>query len=128
MKLRGRLAAVVVAAAPLVCVGLAVVVLLRFPPGQYGFYPVCPVYRYLHVLCPGCGATRALAALLRGRVDEALRLNWLIVTMLPVFAGYAVVGYCRWVRGEGFAWSRVPSAAVYGALAVAVIFGVARNL
>ncbi|HEY6412922.1 MAG TPA: DUF2752 domain-containing protein [Edaphobacter sp.] len=126
MKLQGRLAAVVVAAAPLVCVGLAAMVLLRFPPGEYGFYPVCPVYRYLHVLCPGCGATRALAALLRGRADEALRLNWLIVMMLPVLAGCAVVWYRRWLRG--FAWLRVPSAAVYGALGIAVIFGVARNL
>ena len=76
MRLRGRIA---VTAAPLICVGLAAMVLLLFPPGQYGFYPVCPVYRYLHVLCPGCGATRALAALLHGRVGEALRLNWLIV-------------------------------------------------
>ncbi len=126
MKRRGRLAAVVVAAAPLVCVGLAAMVLLRFPPEEYGFYPACPIYRYLHVLCPGCGATRALASLLHGQVDEALRLNWLIVMMLPVLAGYAVVGYRRWLRG--FAWLQVPSVAVYGALAIAVIFGVARNL
>ena len=126
MKLQGRLAAIVVAAAPLVCLGLAAMILLRFPPERYGFYPVCPVYRYLHVLCPGCGATRALAALLRGRVNEAFRLNWLIVMMLPMLAGYAVVGYRRWLRG--FAWPRMPSAAIYSVLAIAVIFEVARNL
>ena len=125
MRLRGRLA---VAAVPLVCVGLGAIVLVLFPPEQYGFYPVCPVYRYLHVLCPGCGATRALAALLHGRVGEALRLNWLIVMSLLVCAGYAAAGYRRLVRGDGLGWPRVPVAAIYGMLAVTVVFGVARNL
>jgi hypothetical protein len=125
MRLRRRIA---VTAVPLVCVGLAAMVLLLFPPGQYGFYPVCPVYRYLHVLCPGCGATRALAALLHGQVGEALRLNWLIVISLPVWGGYAAAGYRRWVRGNGFGWPRVPSVAIYGALTVTAIFVLARNL
>ena len=125
MRLRGRIA---VTAAPLICVGLAAMVLLLYPPGQYGFYPVCPVYRYLHVFCPGCGATRALAALLHGQVGEALRLNWLIVISLPVCGGYAAAGYRRWARGDGFGWPRVSAAAIYGALTVTAIFGVARNL
>ena len=125
MRLRGRRT---IAAAPLVCVGLAAMVLLRFPPDQYGFYPVCPIYRYLHLLCPGCGATRALTALLHGRVDEALRLNWLIVMLLSVCGGYGVAGYRRWLQGDEFGWPRIPVAAIYGTLIVTVIFGVARNL
>jgi Protein of unknown function (DUF2752) len=107
---------------------LAAVVLLRFPPEQYEFYPVCPVYRYLHVLCPGCGATRALSALLRGQVAAALRLNWLAVLMLPLCVGYVAMGYRRWTSGDESGWPRIPSAAIYGALAVAIVFGVARNL
>ena len=115
------------AAALVVCVGLAAVLLL-FPPQQYGFYPDCPVYRYLHVLCPGCGATRALAALLHGQVSEALRLNWLIMALLPVCGAYGAMAYRRWLRGEKFVWPRVPVAAIYGALVVTGVFGVVRNL
>lgn len=125
MRLSGRL---VGAAAPVVCVALAAVVLFLFPPQKYGFYPACPVYRYLHVLCPGCGATRALAALLHGQVGEALRLNWLIVTLLPVCGGYGAAAHRGWLRGEKFVWPRIPLAAIYGALAVTGVFGVMRNL
>jgi hypothetical protein len=116
------------AAALVVCVGLAAAVLLLFPPQQYGFYPACPVYRYLHVLCPGCGATRALAALLHGQVSEALRLNWLIMALLPVCGAYGAMAYRRWLRGEKFVWPRVPVAAIYGALVVTGVFGIVRNL
>jgi Protein of unknown function (DUF2752) len=126
VRLRGRDS--LIAAAPLVLAALAVVVLLRFPPDAYGFYPVCPVFRYLHVLCPGCGATRALAALLRGQLSLALQLNLLVVALLPMCSGYAAVAYRRWLGREEFAWPRIPAAAVYGLLTVTAIFGVARNL
>jgi Protein of unknown function (DUF2752) len=123
---RSRMEARAIAAA--FFAALAAVVLLRFPPEQYEFYPVCPVYRYLHVLCPGCGATRALSALLRGQVAAALRLNWLAVLMVPLCVGYVAMGYRRWTSGDESGWPRIPSAAIYGALAVAIVFGVARNL
>jgi len=58
-------------------------VLLLFPPAQYSFYPQCPVHHYLGILCPGCGTTRALAALLHGHLGEALRLNPLTSLAIP---------------------------------------------
>ena len=48
----------------------AAYLLLRFPPETSSFYPRCPVFTWLHVYCPGCGGTRALAALLHGRLDR----------------------------------------------------------
>ena len=59
----------------LLSVALATVVLLRFPPAEYSFYPRCPIFASLHLLCPGCGATRALAALLRLRITRGTRLE-----------------------------------------------------
>ncbi|QHS52997.1 DUF2752 domain-containing protein [Edaphobacter sp. 12200R-103] len=61
----------------------AATVLLLFPPARYSFYPQCPVHRYLGILCPGCGTTRALAALLHGHFGEALRLNPLATVGIP---------------------------------------------
>ncbi len=56
--------------------------LYRFPPEKYSFYPVCPIHQYLHLYCPGCGSTRALAALLHGRVIEAMHYNPLFVALV----------------------------------------------
>lgn len=124
----GRVAALARAAAPLAAVMVVAAVLLRFPPSQYGFYPQCPVYALLHIQCPGCGTTRALAALLEGHVMEALRLNALSMSMLPIAAGYAAVWYRRYLRREPFRWPQLPPATLYAALAVAALFTVLRNL
>ncbi len=48
-----------------------------------GAYPHCLVYAMTGYYCAGCGATRALHALLHGRVLEALHDNVLFVLLLP---------------------------------------------
>jgi hypothetical protein len=120
------------AAAPVAIVALAAAVLLRFPPAQYSFYPQCPLHALLHLQCPGCGTTRALAALLQGHFAEALRLNALTTLMLPPAAAYAVICYRRslraYLRSEAFHWPQLPPRGIYAALAAAAIFAVLRNL
>jgi hypothetical protein len=125
---RSRMARAVRAVAPLAVVALAAAVLLRFPPDRYAFYPVCPVYRYLHLLCPGCGTTRALAALLHGDLGEALRLNALTTLLMPFAAIYAAFCYRRFLRCEPLQLPRLPRSAVYTSLAAAVLFAIVRNL
>ncbi|MDW5264798.1 MULTISPECIES: DUF2752 domain-containing protein [Acidobacteriaceae] len=125
---RSRMATVLRALAPLAVVALAAAVLLRFPPNRYSFYPVCPIYRYLHVQCPGCGATRALAALLHGHLAEALRLNALTTLLMPVAVFYAALCYRRFLRRELLQLPRLPRSAVYSSLAAAVLFAIVRNL
>ncbi|GGG63771.1 DUF2752 domain-containing protein [Edaphobacter dinghuensis] len=125
---RARLAAIGRAAAPLAVVAIAVGVLLRFPPESYTFYPACPIYRSLHVQCPGCGATRALAALLHGRVAEAMRLNMLTTMLTPFAAIYGAICYRRFLRREPLQVPRLPHSAVYITLALAAIFSIVRNL
>ncbi len=96
-------------------------VLLLFPPERYGFYPQCPFFEATGWLCPGCGATRALAALLRGDVAGAWKLNALIVSLLPLAAIFGVLRICRKdVRLAPSVWIGV------GVLAAA--FAIFRNL
>ncbi|MEO6817707.1 MAG: DUF2752 domain-containing protein [Edaphobacter sp.] len=128
VSVRSRGVAVLRAAAPLAAVALAAVVLMRFPPGQYSFYPQCPIYRYLHLQCPGCGTTRALAALLHGHIAEAMRLNALTTLLAPFAVIYAAVCYRRFLRRKPIQLPRLPSSAVYAGLVAAVLFAIVRNL
>ena len=82
----------------------------------------------LHIECPGCGATRALAALLRWRLVEAVRLNALFVLLLPFGLGGAAECYRRAMRAGEFRWPKVPVQAVYATLAAAAVFTVVRNV
>ncbi|MBS1800308.1 MAG: DUF2752 domain-containing protein [Acidobacteria bacterium] len=125
---RSRLVLFSQAAAPLALLALAAVILLRFPPEQYGFYPQCPIHRFAGVLCPGCGTTRALAALLHGELGDALRLNALTVLLLPVAGGYAATCYARMIANKPFRLPQPPPSAIYGTLAAATIFTIVRNL
>jgi Protein of unknown function (DUF2752) len=125
---RSRTAAILRAAVPPAIIALAAIFLLRFPPAQYSFYPRCPIHEMFHLQCPGCGATRALAALLRRQLIEAMNLNALITLLLPVPATYGILCYRRLLQRKPFRWPQPPPAAAYTALTLAAIFTVIRNL
>jgi Protein of unknown function (DUF2752) len=116
------------AAMPLLVIAGFAAVLLRFSPATSSFYPVCPVYFVLHLQCPGCGGTRAVAALLHGHLREALHWNALITLTFPLAAGYASTLYWRFLRRRVVRWPQVPPAAIYAGLIVAAVFTVGRNL
>jgi hypothetical protein len=111
-----------------VAIALAATVLLFFPPTQYSFYPQCPIHELFHLQCPGCGATRALAALLRGHLAEAMRLNALVMMLLPLAAAYGIACYRRLLQHKAIRPPQPPAAAIYAALALATVFTVIRNL
>lgn len=125
---RGRFVEIVRAAAPLALVATGAGVLLGFPPAQDNFYPECPIYRSLHLQCPGCGATRAFAALLHGHFGEAMHLNGFTTVLLPIAVIGGVRWYCRFVRREVDHWPQMPRVVLYATLAAAVVFTVVRNL
>ena len=89
---------------------------------------VCPIRKGLGVLCPGCGGTHAMLALLHGRFAQAWQSNALLLLLLPVavlYAGSTLHGVWR-RRADPF--PDVPLPAVYLLLAVLAAFTVARNL
>jgi hypothetical protein len=116
------------AAVPPAIVALAAIILLRFPPAQYSFYPQCPIHELFHLQCPGCGATRAVAALLHGHFTEAMHLNALVTLLLPFAAAYGILCYCRLLQRKDLRWPQPLPAVLYAAFAVATVFTVIRNL
>jgi hypothetical protein len=90
--------------------------------------PACPIHQYLGVLCPGCGATRAMLALLHGRMSDAVRWNALFVLLLPLAIWFGAESYRRAVKAREFEWPQVPAAVVYAVAVAACVFTVLRNL
>ena len=116
------------AAAPLAAIAIATAVLFLFPPTQFRFYPQCPIHEYFHLECPGCGGTRALAALLHGQLAEALHFNALITLLLPFAVAYGILSYYHFLQRKPLHWPQASPVAMHAALAVTAFFTVIRNL
>lgn len=80
------------AAGAVVTVGVAQLV---FDPFRQDV-PLCPVHAMTGLICPGCGMTRAVHALVSGDVLLALRSNAMVLVLLPVVA----VAWWRWFRAR----------------------------
>jgi hypothetical protein len=106
----------------------AALLLYCFPPSRYPFYAACPIHQMFGVSCPGCGGTRAVAALLAGRWAEALTQNALVVFLVPlavILAAFEAYSVARWNRWHPVC---VPAFAVHFLAAAALFFALARNL
>ena len=116
-------AGVVLAMAGLV----ACTVVFFFNPTTHAFYPVCQFHRLTGLNCPGCGATRALYALLHGNVTTALRDNALFLFVLAAagLRGIWLAAGKWWQRPVG---ALVPKQWVWPFLIMAAVFTVLRNL
>ena len=102
-------------------------VLFCFDPRQYHFYPVCYFYKTTGLLCPGCGALRAMHQLLHGHLTAAFRFNPLLVVSLPILGWF----------GARYAWQKARNEpALLGvrplwlwlALTAVLVVSVLRNL
>lgn len=69
----------------LIVVGIAFSSLLVADPNSKdSIFPPCLFKALTGLFCPGCGATRAMHALLHGDLRAALRMNSLLVLALPL--------------------------------------------
>ncbi len=73
--------------------------LVLWDPARNGGPPLCPYRLVTGHTCPGCGLTRAVGALLRGRWHEAVTLH----PLAPVVVALVVAGCLAYVvRGDRF--------------------------
>ncbi len=101
---------------------LATVGTLLYLVPRSPLYPLCPFHAITGLLCPGCGATRALVALAHGHIHEAITQNALIVLLLPALVVFA------WEGARREAWPKLPVPVLLGILLVTLGFTVCRNL
>ena len=98
-----------------------------FDPATHRFFPDCTFHKLTGLNCPGCGATRSLHALLHGEFQAAVRDNALFIAaiiFLAVRGGWFAANHFRRRANGNF----FPVKFLWPVLAVAVVFGVLRNL
>ncbi|HEX6732387.1 MAG TPA: DUF2752 domain-containing protein [Pyrinomonadaceae bacterium] len=101
--------------------------LFIFEPGKTGFFPICLFRALTGLLCPGCGATRAMHQLLHGHFLEAFELNPLLLIGLP-FLFVALVRYSILaVRGITPRKNILPASIIYALFFIIVSFWIIRN-
>jgi hypothetical protein len=102
------------------------------PPMESNLYPTCIFHALTGLHCPGCGATRAVYALLHGRMTEALHQNALAVLALPFLGVMAVKSLWRWAHGLPPPPSKISSRwslrLTLAIVPLIVLFGILRNL
>ena len=107
---------------------LGCVVLAAFDPRTEGFYPSCPFRAVTGRACAGCGVTRGLHELLTGHPVAALRLNVLLLVLVPAaLYGYAAWALPRW-RGRKLPTFSLTPRNIAGGMAVLLLFALVRNL
>lgn len=106
--------------------------LFAVDPHRHAVYPQCLLYKATGLYCAGCGATRALYALLHGRVFEALRDNALFVAALPFLLGLLAVYFSNAWRKNAWPQQQIsPRTLLVRAswiFLVMILFMIARNL
>ena len=91
--------------------------LFLFPPDEVPYWPKCLLHQTTGLHCPGCGATRALAALLHGDLRRSLANNLLLIPALIAFL--TALWHPKLLENRRL---------TAGALAVLILFAILRNL
>ncbi|MEY4485125.1 MAG: hypothetical protein RL693_2577 [Verrucomicrobiota bacterium] len=126
MKLPARIA---LACSVTLMLALGMVIFLQHPPERFRFYPQCQLHQLTGLLCPGCGSTRCLHAMIQGRFAEAAQKNIIAFALLPLLGCYGILRAFYWVFGRPFPW-RYQITPRFGVWAVFILiaFGILRNL
>ncbi|MDX2599266.1 DUF2752 domain-containing protein [Streptomyces caniscabiei] len=125
---RGRaLRGLWVPAAALTVVGSAFAYVAAVDPNEPGHYPVCPLWRFTGLYCPGCGGLRSAHAFAHGDLATALTDNALAVAGYLGFAVLWTVWVVQVVRGRPLRL-RFGTVQMWSLGALALVFTVVRNL
>lgn len=116
------------AAAVLLGAGSLGVLLAFHPPVEGSFLPPCPLHATTGLHCPGCGSTRALAALVRGDLALAWRNNPLAMLALLALVPWGIRQGWLALRENRFASFSLPKFGGQAIVWTVILFTVLRNL
>ncbi len=94
-----------------------------------GFSIPCPFHLITGYLCPGCGITRALFALLEFKFHEAITYNLLVVFYTPLFILYfGYLDYLFIFDKKDKIIKKIPNIIWYILIIITILFGIVRNI
>jgi hypothetical protein len=113
---------------PLMALAAALLLLRLFNPATAGFFPRCPFRVLTGYLCPGCGTLRALHQLLIGNVVAALRLNPLMMLLLPYMGYSATSSLLEASGGRALPSVFIRPVFIWLLLGIIILFWILRNI
>jgi hypothetical protein len=116
-----------VPAGVLAAVGGAFAYVAAVDPNEPGHYPVCPLWRFTGLYCPGCGGLRSAHAFAHGDIATAVTDNALAVAGFLGFAVLWTVWVVHTARGRPLRL-RLGPVHMWSIGALALVFTVVRNL
>lgn len=82
----------------------------------------CLFHKFTGLLCPGCGITRMILAILHLDFKSAFRYNQVVFIFSPIIL------YVSWLKSENYKLSLIENIVVYIILIILLIFGIIRNI
>lgn len=88
----------------------------------YNFRIPCIFHEVTGLYCPGCGGTRAIIALAKLDIYQAIRYNILTVIAIPVFCTALICKYIFKIK------YKIPDLVWYFVIVIIIIYGILRNI
>lgn len=119
---------IIIFAAAAFVAAAAVLYLFSTKDGEGAGIP-CMLHLFTGLYCPGCGASRAIRALLHLEFYQALRYNAVLTVSAPLLGAYFIalaVSYLRF--GKDKVSEKIPQAPLYVLIAIFLLYGILRNI
>lgn len=109
---------------------VAVLIYVQYPytVSQLTGYTGCSVYETFDIKCPTCRGTRAVSALMDGRLFDALQYNALVIVTIPIVLYYGIRTSVFILKGNSMEELRINTKFIWFWLVVIILFTVIRNL
>lgn len=88
----------------------------------------CLFHKFTGLLCPGCGITRMILAILHLDFKSALQYNQVVFIFSPIILYFIIRLYVSWLKSENYKLSLIENIVVYIMLTILLIFGIIRNI
>ncbi len=90
--------------------------------------PSCFVRQHVGMYCTGCGATRAVLAVLRGHLLQSLYYNVAVMYVIVFYGVYVIRGWLYLLTKGKYSYMRFYVAYVFAGLGIVVLQAVVKNV
>lgn len=88
----------------------------------------CTLFHYFGIYCPGCGGTRAVITLLKGKLLQSLWYHPIVLYTVVIFGGFMLTQTCERLRLFGIRGWKFHGWHLYGALVLIVLDCLRKNI